>query len=449
MRNLIFVALAALSLTACTENETETDAASFNMHSASADYASQCSKPVQTVSGDIGSTNNHWTAEKVWEINGVVNVPNNVTLTIDAGTYIKGAIPNGTAANGVLVVQKGGKLNANGTATAPVVFTSYKLLDCSAATTAAPGDFGGVILLGKAQVNTGTDANVIEGLTDQSNPSRYYYGSSNDTDNADSSGSLTYVRIEFAGRVLPTDPNGNGNEINGLTMGGVGSLTVLDHIQVSYGKDDSFEWFGGTVNATNLVSFAPDDDNFDFDNGYVGTITCALALADFNSTHSLSGGLPDSNGIELDNNAIGSTATPFTHPVINNLTIVGAKNSAQGALYENAIHVRRNGKLTLNDAAANGYAVGILMETPSGAAVNPADLSFTNVSAHGFTFATASRIGSTTAALTVSGVIATSTTTPAATWGMTQPFFNTSVPVWNVSPRNCGDFKGTWTNYSF
>lgn len=345
------------------------------------------------------------------------------------------------------MIQKGGKLNANGTATAPVVFTSYNLLDCDDDTTASPGDFGGVILLGKAQVNTGTDSNVIEGLTDQSNPSQYYYGSTTTTNNTDNSGSLTYVRIEFAGRVLPTDPNGNGNEINGLTMGGVGSGTTIDHVQVSFGKDDSFEWFGGTVNATNLVSYAADDDNFDFDNGYVGTISCALALANYSSTHSLSGTSPDSNGIELDNNASGSGATPFTHPVISNLTIIGAKSSTNGGLYENAIHVRRNGRLTLNDATVTGYPVGILNETVSGAAVNSAHLNFTNVSAHGFTYATASRIGSTTAALTISGVTATSTSNPAAVWGMTQPFFNEG--SWTVSPRNCGDFQGTWTNYSF
>lgn len=446
MKNLFFVALIALSLTACSDNEAGSATDSFGMKSASAEYSAACSKPVQTVSGNITSSTT-WTADKIWEIDGIVNVLNGVTLTIEAGTYIKGGVPSGTAPTGILVIQKGGKLNANGTATAPVVFTSYNLLDCDDETTASPGDFGGVILLGKAQVNTGTDSNVIEGLTDQSNPSQYYYGSTTTTNNTDNSGSLTYVRIEFAGRVLPTGPDGNGNEINGLTLGGVGSGTTLDHIQVSFGKDDSFEWFGGTVNATNLVSYASDDDNFDFDNGYVGTISCALSLANYNSTHSLSGTSPDSNGIELDNNASGSGATPFTHPVINNLTIVGAKSSTNGASYENAIHVRRNGRLTLNDAAVTGYPVGILNETVSGAAVNSAHLNFTSVSAHGFTYATASRIGSTTAALTISGVTATSTSNPAAVWGMTQPFFNEG--SWTVSPRNCGDFQGTWTNYSF
>ncbi|WP_163401435.1 hypothetical protein [Flavobacterium fluviatile] len=436
MKNLFFVALAALSLTACSENETESNTDSFGMQSASAEYLAVCSTPVQTVAGNI-TVSTTWTANRIWEIDGIVNVPSGVTLTIEPGTYIK-AKPNANGATGVLVVQKGGKLIANGTATAPIVFTSYKLLDCSAATTASPGDFGGIVILGDAPANTPATT-TIEGLTG----SQYYYGGTNAAHNG---GSLKYVRIEFAGYDLLA-PN-SGNEINGLTLGGVGSGTTIDHVQVSYGKDDSFEFFGGTVNATNLVSFAADDDNFDFDSGYTGTITCALALANQNSTHSLSGGSPDSNGIELDNNAAGSAATPFTRPVINNLTIVGARTGTSGALYENAIHVRRNGKLTLNNAVVTGYPVGILLETVASAPVNLADLSFTGgVSAHGFTFATASKIGSTTAALTIPGVTATSTSNPAAVWGMTQPFFNT--PGWNVTPRNCGDFQGTWTKYAF
>jgi hypothetical protein len=406
MKNLFFVALIALSLTACSENETGSNADSFDMQSASADYSGLCSTPVQTVSGNI-TVSTTWTANKIWEIDGIVNVPSGVTLTIEPGTYIK-AKPNSNGATGVLVVQKGGKLIANGTVTAPIVFTSYKLLDCSTTTTASPGDFGGIVILGDAPTNAPVTT-TIEGLTG----SQYYYGGTNAAHNG---GSLKYVRIEFAGYDL-LSPN-SGNEINGLTMGGVGSGTTIDHVQVSYGKDDSFEWFGGTVNATNLVSFAADDDNFDFDNGYTGTITCALALADQSSTHSLSSGSPDSNGIELDNNAAGSGATPFTNPVINNLTIVGAKTGTSGALYENAIHVRRNGKLTLNNAVVTGYPVGILLETVGGAAVNLADLSFTSVSAHGFTYATASKIGAITAALTIPGVTATSTSNPAAAWGM-------------------------------
>ncbi|MCD0478682.1 hypothetical protein LPB90_09440 [Chryseobacterium sp. LC2016-29] len=424
MRNFFLVAVAALSMTACRQNDSviESDS-SFDMKSASAEYTSQCSKPVQTVSGNITSSNNHWTADKIWEIDGIVNVQSGVTLTIEPGTFIKAKPKTNNTASGVLVVQKGGKLIANGTSTAPIVFTSYNLLDCDGDTGGAPGDFGGIVILGDAPINTGTAT--IEGLSG----SQYEYGGTNSAHNG---GSLTYVRIEYGGFDLLA-PN-SGNEINGLTLGGVGNGTTLDHIQVSYGKDDAFEWFGGTVNASNLIAFAQDDDGFDFDNGYVGTITNALALADFNSTHSLSGGNPDSNGIELDNNA-GGTSTPLlTHPIVNGLTIIGARNNTQGALYENGIHIRRHGQLTLNDALVTGYPTGIRVEG-TGSAL--AALNLSTIYAHGFT----------TATIGTPAISNTATGTPAATFFLTgTPFFNSG--SWSIAPRTW-NYNGAWTNYSF
>lgn len=424
MRNFFLVAVAALSMTACRQNDSviESDS-SFDMKSASAEYTSQCSKPVQTVSGNITSSNNHWTADKIWEIDGIVNVQSGVTLTIEPGTFIKAKPKTNNTASGVLVVQKGGKLIANGTSTAPIVFTSYNLLDCDGDTGGAPGDFGGIVILGDAPINTGTAT--IEGLSG----SQYEYGGTNSAHNG---GSLAYVRIEYGGFDLLA-PN-SGNEINGLTLGGVGNGTTLDHIQVSYGKDDAFEWFGGTVNASNLIAFAQDDDGFDFDNGYVGTITNALALADFNSTHSLSGGNPDSNGIELDNNA-GGTSTPLlTHPIVNGLTIIGARNNTQGALYENGIHIRRHGQLTLNDALVTGYPTGIRVEG-TGSAL--AALNLSTIYAHGFT----------TATIGTPAISNTATGTPAATFFLTgTPFFNSG--SWSIAPRTW-NYNGAWTNYSF
>ncbi|ASW75806.1 hypothetical protein IQ37_01960 [Chryseobacterium piperi] len=435
MRKLTLIAVTALSLTACRQNDSLSDSSSFEMQSASAEYLTASALPVTAVSGAI-TTNTTWSG--VVEIDGIVTVKGGATLTIQPGTFIK-AKPNTTnTPTGVLVIAKTGKINATGTASQPIIFTSYKLLDGDEDTTATPGDFGGVIMLGDAPTNKPTTT-VIEGLSGAD----YQYGGTNAAHNG---GTIKYARIEFGGFDLFA-PN-SGNEINGLTLGGVGNGTTLDHIQVSYGKDDSFEFFGGTVNASNLVSFAPDDDNFDFDFGYSGTITCALALADYNSTHSQSGGVSDTNGIELDNDGTGSTASPFTRPTVKNLTIVGAKSPLKGGLYENAIHVRRNGKLTLDNAVVTGYPVGVLLETVNSTTpVNLADLNFTAVQAHGFTFATASKVGSTTAALTIPGVT-TSTSNPANLWGMSQPFFNEAT-AWNVSPRNCGDFQGTWTKYNF
>lgn len=428
MKKIFLCAMIALAVSSCQNDDSSADS-SFSMKSASADYSGYPAT-VQTVSGDI-TTNTTWTSDKVWEIEGVVRVKGGATLTIQAGTFIKAKpLANGIA-TGVLVITKTGKIDAQGTATAPVIFTSYKLLD-GTATTATPGDFGGVVILGDAVVNNGLDTNIIEGLGDQPNVSDFYYGGSNNAHNA---GSLNYVRIEFAGRVITTEID---VEINGLTFGGVGSGTVVDHVQVSYGRDDSFEFFGGTVNASHLVSFAPDDDNFDFDFGYTGTITKAIAIADSNSTHSLSSGAPDSNGIELDNNATGTNTTTgiITRPVLNQLSIIGVSSSTVADLYENAIHVRRLGQIRLVDATVTGYNTGIRWDSPS----LPANSSYLRVSIHGFDNI-ALPVGT-----TISGLgTTTSTVDPATSWGLTQPFFNNGVLDFT---GNTGAFKteALWTN---
>ncbi|UZT98077.1 hypothetical protein ODZ84_00465 [Chryseobacterium fluminis] len=432
MKKLTLIAAAALSLTAC-QNESLADSSSnFDMKSTSAEYITASSLPVTTVSGPI-TTNTTWSG--VIEIDGTVAVKNGATLTIQPGTFIK-AKPNAIGeGSGILVVTKTGKINATGTESQPIIFTSYRLLDGNEDTTAVPGDFGGVVILGDAPTNVPTTT-TVEGLTG----SDYYFGGSNAAHNA---GILKYVRIEFAGYDF-VGAN-SGNEVNALTLAGVGNGTSLDHIQVSYGQDDSFEFFGGTVNATNLVSFAAEDDNFDFDNGYTGTITCALSLADTNSSHTTSGGVSDTNGIELDNNASGSSTALLTHPVINNLTIVGPSTNVLssvlgvGPAYENGIHIRRNGRLTLNDAVITGYPTGIRVEG-TGSELSSASV-YSSIKVHGFTTAVT---GAGTSGIPAANLI---TGSSAALFGMSQPFFNNG--GWNVSPRNCGNFQGIWTKYDF
>ncbi|KQB42607.1 hypothetical protein [Flavobacterium aquidurense] len=404
MKNFFLFAMVALLVSSCQNDDSSADS-SFSMKASGADYTGYPAT-VQTVSGAI-TTNTTWTNDKVWEIDGVITVKDGAKLTIQPGTFIKAKPLAPGVATGVLVITKSGQIDAQGTAAAPVVFTSYNLLDGNANTVAAPGDFGGVVVLGNAEVNNGLTTNIVEGLDDQANFSEFYYGGTNNAHNA---GSLTYVRIEFAGRILDTDI-----EINGLTFAGVGNGTVVNHIQVSYGRDDSYEFFGGTVNATHLVSFAADDDNFDFDLGYTGSITKAIAIADSNSTHSLSGGNPDSNGIELDNNAGGTVTTLITRPVISQLSIIGVSSSTVAALYENAIHVRRAGKISLTDATVTGYKTGIRWESPS----VPGGSTWLRVSIHGFD-------NPLLPAGTVLGGIgnATSTVNPATKWSLSQPFFN-------------------------
>ena len=428
MKRLTLIAAAALSLTACQNDHLADSSTPFEMKPTSAEYLTASALPVTQVSGPITS-NTTWSG--VIEIDGTVAVKNGATLTIQPGTFIK-AKPNAIGeGSGILVITKTGKINATGTEAQPIVFTSYRLLDGDEDTTATPGDFGGVILLGDAPTNV-PFTTTIEGLTGDD----YYFGGTNPSHNA---GTMKYVRIEFAGYDF-VGAN-SGNEVNALSLGGVGNGTTLDHIQVSYGQDDSFEFFGGTVNASNLISFAAEDDNFDFDNGYTGTITCALSLADYNSAHTVSGGSPDSNGIELDNNATGTATSLITNPVINNLTIVGPKFGAagQGAAYENGIHIRRYGKLTLNNAVVTGYPVGIKVEN-TGSELSSAS-NFASIQVHGFT---TSVTGAGTAGIPTANLLTGST---AALWGMSQPFFNEG--SWNVSPRNCGGFQGTWTKYNF
>ena len=230
-----------------------------------------------------------------YTLRGYVYVNNGATLTIEAGSIIKSDVTE----KGALIVERGARLIADGKADQPIVFTSGK-----AAAERAPGDWGGIILLGKAPTNRPTSpAPIIEGGVN-----RPYGG----TDAADNSGILRYVRIEFSG--IAAEPN---SEINGLTCGGVGSGTTLENIQCSYGADDSYEFFGGTVNAKNIIAFATYDDDFDFDFGYSGKIQYGVSLRDKPAD------TDQANGIECDNDGTGTSATPFTKPQLSNFTFIG------------------------------------------------------------------------------------------------------------------------------
>jgi hypothetical protein len=256
----------------------------------------------QTVNADI-TANTTWATGQTIALSGLIYVRNNVTLTIQPGVVIKGA-----GAGSGLVITKGSKINAIGTASQPIVFTSN-----NAAGSRNKGDWGGVILLGKGAFNINNGVNNIEGIT----ASVYTeYGGGLTPDNNDSSGTLKYVRIEFGGYVYA--PN---SEINGLTMGAVGRGTTIDYVQVSFANDDAFEWFGGAVNCKHLVSYRNLDDDFDTDNGYSGTVQYALAIRDPQISDNPS--VSTSEGFESDNNATGTTATPYTSALFTNCTLIG------------------------------------------------------------------------------------------------------------------------------
>lgn len=353
---VVAIAVTVGSLASCDKNDGPSN--SFdNRSTAAADYT-QSSLPVVTVSGDITS-NTTWSASNVYEINGIVTVRNGATLTINAGTYIKSTANTPGTPNGVLVVAKDGSINAVGTECNPIVFTSRYLLDGNNTTVGTPGDFGGIILLDDAQINDPAGTRLIEGLPDDP---KFYYGSSSNANNAASLGQFRYVRIEYAGYELA--PN---IEVNGLTMGGVGSGTTINNVQVSWGLDDGFEWFGGTVNASNLVAYANDDDQFDFDLGYTGTLSNSVAIAKDCSTHS-GGGTPDSNGAEIDNNPDDNCgAFPQTEVTFSNVSIWGTSSVANAGLYENGVHVRRGATLFVTNSTVTGYNRGIFVEASSGA----------------------------------------------------------------------------------
>ena len=283
-----------------------------------------------------------WNSTNIYQLNGNVYVRSGAVLTIEPGTIIKGNDPaNPTGAKGSLIVQQGGRINANGTAAKPIVFTSG-----NAAGQRKRGDWGGVILLGRAPINNAGGTANVEGIP-QGN------GTYGGTDATDNSGTMRYVRIEFPGIDF-----GNGNEINGLTLGGVGSGTTLEYIQVSYANDDSYEWFGGTVNAKHLIAFRGLDDEFDTDNGYSGKVQYAVSLRDPNVAD-----VSGSNGFESDNDATGTSNTPQTSAVFSNVSLfLPGPASNLDSNYKRGMHIRRNSALSVFNTVITGYPTGILLD---------------------------------------------------------------------------------------
>jgi len=291
-----------------------------------------------TISGNI-TKDTTWAAKDTIILSGFVYVKEGVTLTIEAGTLLKGLYSTKAA----LIVERGGKIIAIGTAQKPIVFTSSQPVGQR-----TYGDWGGIVICGKAKCNKAGGEGIAEGGIGSN------YGGTDDTDN---SGSLQYVRIEFPGVPLSTTAN---SEINGLTFYSVGSGTTIDHVQVSYSGDDSFEWFGGTVNCKNIVALRGWDDDFDTDNGYSGTIQFAVSLRD-PAQADQSG----SNSLESDNDADGSTNTPITNATFSNFSVFGPKVDATttvNTLYKRAIHIHRGSKLCVYNSVFAGFPTGLLLD---------------------------------------------------------------------------------------
>lgn len=269
------------------------------------------------------------TADRIWKLKGYVYVSSTGALRIEPGTIIQSDIVE----KGAIIVEPGGKLWAEGTQEKPIVFTSGLPKGQR-----RPGDWGGIILLGKAPTNRTTPPTMEGGVN------RTYGGN----DPQDNSGALVYVRIEFAG--IAASP---GSEINGLTLGGVGTGTRIENVMVSYGNDDGFEFFGGTVNAKNLIAFACLDDDYDFDFGYQGTIERAIAL----KHPQFSDAGDASNGIEADNDGSGTDAQPKTRPVLRHFTLIGP-NKESNLTHHLANRWRRGAEFSLENSILMGFPKG-------------------------------------------------------------------------------------------
>jgi len=280
------------------------------------------------------TANETWTKDNIYVLSGKVVVNDGVTLTIEEGTIIKGAEGQGSLAS-ALIVDQGGRLLAEGTADEPIIFTS--VLDNiqvgekkgTNLTTANIGLWGGLIVLGKAPISVSGDVETaqIEGI-----PATDSFGQYGGTVANDDSGILKYISIRHGGITIGSD-----NEINGLTLGGVGSGTVIDHIEVVANQDDAIEWFGGTVNVTNVLTYAQGDDGLDADQAWAGTVSNALVI------------LGDDSGaaLELDGPE-GSAATEAAY-TMENVTLIGGGTSLYADLRDGLL-------VNLNNVLAYGFA---------------------------------------------------------------------------------------------
>ena len=269
------------------------------------------------VAGSI-SANQTWYSDSLYILQGFVKVVSPATLTIQPGTRIVG---DSDVAGSALFILQGAKIDARGTAAQPIVFTSDRAVGQR-----QPGDWGGLVIVGRGRINRGSRV-VLEGTTATAADEVVYSGG---TDNADDSGTLQYVRVEFAG--YPVLQNA---ELNSFTFAAVGSATTMDHLQAIAGLDDSFEWFGGAVNAKYLVSYEAGDDHFDASEGYSGKNQFLIAYQDtlLRARAGLPGGpSSDPQAFEVDGCDgtgcdLGRASEPYTMPVFANFTLVGTGSS--------------------------------------------------------------------------------------------------------------------------
>lgn len=259
-----------------------------------------------------------------YTLTGALFVKSGATLTIDAGVTVK-ALAGGTDV--YIIVERGGRIVADGTAASPITFTS-------SAATPQPGDWGGLIVNGNAPLSrqSGADSNAA---TEVNNT--IFFGGSDTTDN---SGIMNYIRLEYTGARIDDE-----SEHNGLTLNGVGNGTTISNIAIFNGDDDAIEFFGGSVNASNILVVNAKDDMFDFTQGYTGTCTNLYGVREAGYTAVTS----DPRGIEADGNLDGNSPTDIDQSVftVNGITIINNGNTVD---MSDAIKVRRGATATITNA---------------------------------------------------------------------------------------------------
>ena len=289
-------------------------------------------KPVVVVTGEITGTAN-WTSNNYYVLRGAVFVNDGATLNIAAGTRVIGE----AGSVGTLVVLRGGRLNAIGTRTAPIVFTSDQAVG-----NRARGDWGGLIINGRAPVNLEGGEGAGEGDTG-------VYGGTNPND---SSGTMRYVRVEFAGVEFSPD-----NELNGIAFQGVGRGGSYEYIQVHMTRDDALEWFGGTADIKYAVASNAADDSFDWTFGWSGRAQF-IAITQR--------GDDADNGIEADNNEFNNNLLPRSNPQIYNITLCGDPDRVEGPEGPRGANFRRGTAFTMRNFLVTGFkSVGFQLSDAS------------------------------------------------------------------------------------
>lgn len=297
-------------------------------------------------------------AANVYTLRGIVYLAEGAVMTIEPGTVIQGD----KSSRGTLVITRGCRIEAKGTVDKPIVFTS------SEGANSKSGDWGGVVLLGRAKTNASYNGTAGLGEAEGGINNGDGYGLFGGADDNDNSGTLNYVRIEYAGYAFLPD-----KEINGLSLYAIGRGTKVSYVEVAYAADDSFEWFGGTVSCDHLIAYKGLDDEFDTDNGFSGKVQFCIGIRD-SAIADVSG----SNGFESDNDAGGSILTPQTQAVFVNMTLVGPREkttSIGNSLFRNGAQIRRNSSESVLNSVLLGWPTGLYIDATTG---RPTDLNITS-----------------------------------------------------------------------